>query len=104
MLGSDVGPTTQKSTITKLSGNDIKIFPNPCNNHLQVTIPDIAISRVSIEMMNMSGKFILQNVVQGSSDTESYDINTSALSDGMYIFVIRNDYVIVFRNAVFVRH
>jgi hypothetical protein len=104
IFGSNVGPTAQKSTPTELSGNEIKIFPNPCNTHLQVIIPDIAISRVSIEMMNMTGKIVLQNIIRGSLDTESYDINTSALADGMYIFVIRKDQVTVFRNAVFVRH
>jgi hypothetical protein len=103
ILGSNVGPTARNSVGSEIS-NDFKLFPNPCDNHLQVTLPGLENSLVSIGMMNMSGKMIFQNEVQGSSDKENYDINTSALADGMYIFVIRENNSIIFRTAVFVSH
>jgi hypothetical protein len=104
ILGSNVGPTAKISLSTESSENEIKIFPNPCNNHLQVAIPGNIDACVTLEMMNITGKIVLQNVLPGSSDSENWNINTSALADGMYIFVIRKDQVIIFRSAVFVNH
>jgi hypothetical protein len=104
ILGANAVPLVKMSASAESSGNDIKLFPNPCNNHLQVSIPDNNASVLSIEMMNMNGKIVLQNVVQGSRDNENHELNTASLADGMYIFVVRKDREIIFRNVVFVNH
>jgi hypothetical protein len=104
ILGSNTGPSVKISTPEGSLAKEMKIFPNPCNNLLKMTIPGNTFSSGAIEMMNMNGKIILRDIVQGSPDTETYDINTTSLADGMYIFVIRNDQEVVYRTPVVIRH
>jgi hypothetical protein len=66
-----------------ISNSDIKIFPNPANNI--VNIENAANARISI--VNMVGQEVISTVATSKRET----VNISGLSNGVYIIRIKDD-------------
>jgi len=99
-----VAAGTHSPTALKLTGIETKIYPNPCNNILQVNLGDPSILPVSFEIMSVTGKMVMRQDIRESSNHDGMNINTSGFSDGFYIFVIRKSSEMVFRTALIIEH
>ena len=98
IVGSNITPTAYK-----LAGSEMKIYPNPCNDILQVNLGDLSVLPVSLEIMNITGKLTLRHDIESSSN-DGITLNTSGLSDGYYLFIIRKGSEVIFRNSLIVKH
>ncbi len=88
------GGTNGKGTIFKLKGiigldemiisNNLKIFPNPARDYITI---ESETTESNIIMINATGKVVYQ---QNTDNTKSA-INTSALSNGIYLVMISGD-------------
>jgi beta-mannanase len=64
--------------------NKISIYPNPAANQLTVNIPSIISEKVSVEIIDVSGNIKISNKISAGEN----NIDTSKLSDGIYIVAI----------------
>ena len=75
------------SGIEELPSNDIKIFPNPAFNAVQIVLPDDFIGNKHIQMLDISGKEIISENVFNNNIT----LNTKNLSGGIYYIKVTNN-------------
>jgi hypothetical protein len=103
ILASNIINNSLKSASAEVSGNDIKIYPNPCADLLHVDLSGDAYSPGSIEIRDMTGKAVLnQDIPDGIFST--IDIPTASLGEGYYILIIRKDHAIAFKKGLVIRH
>lgn len=68
----------------------IKLFPNPVEDKLFLTLEDKSFGKAKVEVMNASGQKMLQIGVTQTQDFGVYEIGTSKLSPGIYHLKISN--------------
>lgn len=78
---TDLGEHIQTLSINDLSLEDIRIYPNPVNDRLQISLNNSESTDVSI--YNILGKLIYKHKLQASGS-----INTTQLKSGVYILKI----------------
>lgn len=72
--------------IEELSGATINVYPNPNNGVLNISVSSELASNSTIQIFDALGKLVIaQNLV-----SEHTTVNTSALSNGVYIFKVMN--------------
>lgn len=67
----------------------MKIFPNPANNTLYVTVDDIPVKSY-LTVVSMEGKAVLRREIYPSSGEKRIMINLSGLPKGVYILRLHN--------------
>ena len=97
ILGSNSGAL-------KVAELKTKIYPNPCNELLSINIENDFSSPVLIEIINITGKPVLNEKFDALSPGEDLKINTSSLMNGYYILVVKQNDEIFFRNSVIIKH
>ncbi|REC42871.1 M28 family peptidase [Chryseobacterium pennipullorum] len=73
---------TVNKTVSKSSLQDVKIFPNPAKDVLNIELPDSKVTQFSFEITNLNGRSLLKVI----NETR---INVSALDNGVYIGVLK---------------
>ncbi|MEM7369356.1 MAG: T9SS type A sorting domain-containing protein [Bacteroidota bacterium] len=72
----------------------IEVFPNPVDDVLQLSAAEPFSNKVSLKIFTLQGKLVYQ---QNQSVLEQVQIDTSPLSNGVYILSINNSYMKKFR-------
>jgi len=81
---SSTPQTRERLTLVQTENVDMKVFPNPVNNHLTVTFPK-TVSESKVIILNSVGvKLLEQHVATGSSEI---GLNVSSLATGNYFLI-----------------
>jgi len=73
----------------------IRIFPNPADDAMQISIPDIS-STYQITITDITGRMISQIVMS----TENQMVDISMLTKGMYLLVLENNNTRIVKNFI----
>ena len=65
--------------------NSIKVFPNPAQNQLQITLGE-ELQNATIELFDLPGKLMIKSPLRGLN----HSIDLTQQSSGEYILVVRN--------------
>ncbi|MBK6985097.1 MAG: T9SS type A sorting domain-containing protein [Bacteroidetes bacterium] len=82
----DVQTCTGINTLASVS-NGINIYPNPTNGILNIAISSELAGNTSIEVYDALGKLVVKETLTNETTT----INTSKLTDGMYVYKVINN-------------
>ena len=89
-----IGPVTTVGVISsQLTNSSLKLkkaFPNPSNLSTNIQYETIKSENVSFEMTNLLGKSIINSNVISKTGLNSILVNTSDLSNGIYLYSISN--------------
>lgn len=74
------------------SNSELRCYPNPVSNQLQIAFQLNAASRIQIELFNLSGQFI-QSIYQGRQTPGPHEItfDTEKLANGAYMLRLTNE-------------
>jgi hypothetical protein len=72
------------ASINEADGNNMRVYPNPCTDHLTIEFSDYPSTKKYVRMYNMLGEEMLK---ENFSSLE-YSINTSTLPQGIYFVTI----------------
>ncbi len=78
--------TTGRSALQEGALNDIKVFPNPFTDFVEVTVPSFEME-VAISIMDINGRVVFDSKL---SNVESNRIATDHLVQGTYLLVIKS--------------
>jgi hypothetical protein len=85
---------TNLTTIASLSGGkeseDIKLYPNPVVDHLQISFKSIKAGKASVQIFDLDGKVLLQQTINIQDGTNNSIISVSELPEGLYILHLQN--------------
>jgi Ni,Fe-hydrogenase maturation factor len=86
-------PEVVTSSITELNAvNDLKAFPNPVNNQLNLSWSLENDSDVNLEWYNLQGQLVkTAQLGEMNAGTHNLSLNTADLADGFYSLVIRSN-------------
>jgi len=73
--------------VKELVANGISIYPNPTNGILNIAISSELAGNTSVEVYDAVGKLVIKETLS----TETSTINTSKLTDGIYVFKVINN-------------
>jgi len=79
---------------------ELKLFPNPTSDVLNVEILSSATENVEITIFDLTGKRILANQVSISPKLNTYSIQTNNLTKGMYFIRLKSKYGILSKQFV----
>jgi len=102
IVAAEAGTFTKSSVgvaDVKYNSNAVKAFPNPASDMITFTFP--ASQNVSVKVFDISGKEIMNKVIDGNADT--YTANLSELTSGIYFYQITFDNNIVTRKFSIVK-
>ena len=68
----------------KLNSNDLNVYPNPFKDHLIITIPEMNSNRSIIQLIDLTGKLIIEKSVMSNEVNITLD-GLDNLSKGIYI-------------------
>ena len=96
------GKDTQVLTVTGLDpfpSGLAKVYPNPSNGQLNISADNPATSIKKIELMNTSGKIVLERFIPGNSEPGLSMISTDGLQPGIYILriLMNNQRVVTYK-------
>ena len=83
--------------------NEFNLYPNPCNDILNIKIGNSGL-QASIKIMNVTGKVIVDQIIRENTQNEEIKINTLAIADGFYILLIRQNQEIVYKKSIIIKH
>ncbi|MBN2763508.1 MAG: T9SS type A sorting domain-containing protein, partial [Bacteroidales bacterium] len=76
-------------TARTMKHSDIKVFPNPVNEMLYFQMENAGIEKIRIRVFNILGEQLLeQDFGHNSMDKSKFELNTSGLNQGVYVYVI----------------
>lgn len=77
-----------QTSIQQVSANNgVKIYPNPANNTLNISLNNVS-DNGNIYLYDLTGKQVAGTTISNSNS--SYSINTAALPSGTYMIMIQN--------------
>ncbi|MFK7787187.1 MAG: LamG-like jellyroll fold domain-containing protein [Crocinitomicaceae bacterium] len=77
---NNLSPANDLNGITPFEESEISLFPNPVVNELNIALPNNRSEEVTITLFDATGKRVQQELQSGNS----FRLNTSELSKGMY--------------------
>ena len=78
------GGSARNTSSTDISVNNIKVYPNPANNILNIECRDFNGENITISLYNIYGQLVKRLDLKESYD-EAQEINVSDLSEGLYL-------------------
>lgn len=69
-----------------LAENDIKIYPNPVSENLQVELVDLSNKVQSISLLGIDGKLVVNQTLLSNSNLQTVDVRS--LTNGIYILYV----------------
>jgi photosystem II stability/assembly factor-like uncharacterized protein len=73
--------------IAPLSVNDISVFPDPCVDLVQVTIPDLTVTTAQVSLYNLAGKELIHKTVSNNI----FSVDLHSLASGNYILLVNSN-------------
>jgi len=67
----------------------VQVFPNPANNELFISFPDIISGELKVELIDLMGRSVLKYA--GKPETNRHSLDISKLPTGMYIWKCETD-------------
>ncbi|MDB4648889.1 T9SS type A sorting domain-containing protein [Crocinitomicaceae bacterium] len=88
--GFTSGSTITISTVATVDNSllDVQLYPNPTSNLITVSIQDINLPEITVEVLDMTGRVINSGRYKGLSN--KIGINSSAWENGKYILHLKN--------------
>jgi|GEM_PF-5728907 len=80
--------------------NKINVYPNPCYDHLLLTLPD-SVQDGELLIFNTQGQMVLKTEAQGTSPLR---VEVASLNDGMYYFEMRDTNSVNTYTGRFIKH
>lgn len=75
----------------------IRVYPNPCHDHLQIEFPGQSDSPFYVVILDLAGQAIYQDLANGG---KQYSINMDRYPKGLYILKVFNDRMFVSKKVV----
>lgn len=72
------------------TNSNISVFPNPANESLTIVLGSVASENITVQLFDLLGKMVLNDVVSGDVQDQMIQVNTSNLKDGVYLIRINN--------------
>jgi aminopeptidase N len=69
--------------------NDVRVFPNPASNELNISIQQTTNEKYNLEIVTMEGKLVLTETQIAIQKSAIHKINIAALNKGEYILRIK---------------
>jgi hypothetical protein len=82
-------PSASVTELTNEAG--MSIYPNPANGSTTVSFETTSASEVTLNVMDLSGKNVFNTVLGTVNGTQQVNINTDALSNGVYMVNLNID-------------
>ena len=73
------------------ANSNIKLYPNPVTDRLQISYESLKVGRVQVEIMDVQGKILYQQTINCQNGTNHTIIPVSQLSEGLYICRVQSD-------------
>jgi len=86
-------------TIKDIEKTNVKIYPNPANDYLKIIVDDYNISELNICIYDIYGRTVLIKTCENNSEIE-----TSILSEGIYIVRISDNKKILSTEKIVIKH
>jgi PKD repeat protein len=80
--------------------NNIKLFPNPVTNIINIEFNTIFRNNISIKLFNTLGQEIKNTTIYKNSENSIISINTKNIQRGIYIILIETDSKIISRKVI----
>jgi hypothetical protein len=74
-----------------VKGGELKVFPNPSNNFLNLDFTLNQISNVTISMIDVTGKMVYNNLLNNLSGNQGLVINTESMANGVYSLSLKTN-------------
>ena len=84
--------------------NNVIIYPNPCDNTLHLKFKEDLEHPVTIEVLDMQARTVMNKTLQNIRKYETVDLNTTGLQPGKYMVVTRRNNELFSRNSFIVAH
>jgi hypothetical protein len=92
-LGWKVQYSTLYTSIEERSASDnFSLFPNPANNYLQITLPELTRSKTNYSIYNVIGQLVMSSELD--ANLSSFNINIESLKNGIYTLTLKQNGVI----------
>lgn len=106
ILSSSQGSEEEKSPVNNRSTKiEIEAYPNPSNDYLNVSIPDIYNFKAEeISITNIYGRVIYAKNLDAIGDGQIYRLNTSEFKNGFYLLRIKSSDNQVVESKFIVKH
>ncbi len=76
--------TSSLSTANVLANSSVKIYPNPFNNEVNISLENS--EKAELEILDMKGRLISKKSLSEKKNV----VNTTGLNAGIYLFKINN--------------
>ena len=83
--------------ISSINNKWLEIYPNPSDGNFVITLKNSDYNNASIEITDMSGKVIMDNII-----TKDNNIDVEILNSGVYIITLKNDNKTISSNKIVV--
>jgi hypothetical protein len=94
-------PATEIEKV-KSQADELRIFPNPVTDHLNVSIPSNIAESTQITVFDQGGRQIMTSIVNFDGHSP-IRMNVSSLSDGIYLVSVRNNHCTSVKSFAIVR-
>ncbi len=79
-------PFVFTSLASNLMGNKVKLFPNPAQNKVELSLEDLTDSQLSIDILSTEGKWLMSETLQIAQGRSSA-LDITALPKGVYLLM-----------------
>jgi C1A family cysteine protease len=72
-------------------GTSLQVFPNPVKNVANVQFASTGSKYVTLRVFDLNGRTILTKTIRVANGSVCFDLDTSEMSDGVYLFKVTTD-------------
>lgn len=92
----DTVSTTVFASINELSLNNVKVYPNPATNQINITINNGYSKSTSVKLIDVNGR----EVFKQENVKSNFTINTESSPRGVYLLVLQNETSILTKKVI----
>jgi len=70
------------------------LFPNPANHQVTVAILDLPVSNYQMQLLDLSGKSVIEKKVQITEGQTEFIVNTQGIESGQYLLSLQNGFLV----------
>ena len=83
--GSVAGVGTEEKT----TESDVKVYPNPANDKIEISFPELLSGSVTLLLNDLSGRTIYKQNIPGTG--AKYSLNLTGINPGMYLLKVSSE-------------
>ena len=88
------------TSVSEYSNNNVTVFPNPANGEFNVSIEGVNENTVTLLILDLQGKVIINEVVAITNGVALQNVNISETESGIYIVRIIGDKGVIFAQKI----